>query len=354
MKKIFMVLLGACCAFLVACGGGGDSGAGSTEPPAQTFSATGTWSAMSAGGIYNITLDETAGTLSYLRPDEKTGSTNNTTLSGMTRGADGAYMFNTGFTVGGQSLQIALYRIDNNTLAGQILSSLNGSIKLAPVVASRSVVQDFSQISGDFNYSWIECDYSLASHLCEWGGQARLQGYRASLNIANSTITECNDGSIRISDCAPGNSASTTLTSVGNGVYALDGAPGFSIQAFPVGGENMSFLHFRAASPLTADTTYIGNGLLTHETAMTPAMLNGTWRAASADGRIGNVTINDTTMTVNMAGLAQSTGSINYNAPWNGLAEATIGGNGIPYYLAGNSKLLFVSGDLGFYILHRE
>ena len=94
--------------------------------------------------------------------------------------------------------------------------------------------------------------------------------------------------------------------------------------------------------------------MFAHEVAMTPAMLNGTWRAASADGRIGNVTINDTTMTVNMAGLAQSIGSINYNAPWNGLAEATTGGDGITYYLAGNSKLLFVTGDLGFYILHRE
>lgn len=353
MKKIFMLMLSACCAFLVACGGGGDSGAGSTEPPAQPFSATGTWSAMGAGGIYNITLDETAGTLSYLRPDEDTGVTVSTTLAGMTRGADGAYIFTTGLSVGGQPLNVTLYRVDNNTLAGQLLSSLRGVLKLVPVMASRKVVQDFSQISGDWSGSIFSCGDSLNNIPCQIDSNPPFRARAASAVINSMKLTACNIENVPMSACAPADVYTTpSLIQVGAGVYTTGDVDNEELfQAFTVAGNNLVFFHNRG---IERGAVYFGAALLAPEIPLTPEMLNGTWRASTADGRNGNVTINNTAVTAYIAGLPQTTGSINYNKPWNGLAQATIGNDGGTYYVAGNSKLLFISGDFGFYLLHRE
>ena len=348
MKKFLLSLSCVLSFALVGCGGGGGgSGDAPASAAAPVFSITGNWTAMSAGGIYGLVLDEAAGSLSYARPDEVTGATSNVSISGMRRGADGAYIFSTGLTVGGLALDVKLYRVDDNTLAGQIWSTLGGASKLTPVIASRSVVTDFSAINGNYSGSWLECDYSLADKRCNLGPGVTWQGYRDSVNFNALVMTACSDTNLNIAACAPADQGMVTFNALGGGVYA---AGPIRVLAFPVGGQNLVFSHLRLTD---TGTVYVGGELYAREADLPAATLNGTWRVATAEGRTGVATINGNDVTIQVEGLPVVTGTVKRNTPWTGLAQIEIAGESKPYYVSGNAKVLFAASDAGAYLLHR-
>ena len=346
LKIKFRVCFAFFALILSACGGGGGGGSISVTPP-SIFSITGEWRVMSPAGIYKLNLNEAAGTLQYARPDELTGVAVNTSLSGMTRGSDSAYLFDTGFSSSGLPLNISFYRVDNNTIAGQILSSLDGTLKLSPFVASRAILNDFTSISGDWNAVASECGYDTLDKRCEVSGIPLLQVLRYSVAYNNLTFSVCTDD-LRISLCAPANKQSFSANSIGEGI--IQSGDDLFV-AFPVAGSTHVFSHVKYA---TGAPTYLITQFLAPEAALSFANLNGTWRAATATGRTGSVTINNNTVSLNINGLAAASGTLSLTDPWVGLSRIDVSGSSRDYYLVGSSKLLFLSSDENFMILHRE
>ncbi len=346
MRKFLVLLF---CMFniaLVGCGGGGSSGGlPSSGTPAPVFTITGTWSAMSAGGIYNLTLDEAAGTLTYARPDEATGVVATVSMSGMKRGSDGAYVFVSGFVVGGLPLDVRLYRVDDHTLAGAILAQQGGALKLSPVVASKGAVADISQFKGQWNFNWSDCDY-----LADTGRCAFVAG-SAFAQFDGLVLTQCFNPATPATGCGTKTTV-LTLNALGGGIYGTNDPAGTErMQAFTVGGQPMVFDHWRSTTlprPMTALTYYAPI------TTAAATAFNGTWRVTRSDGRSGVATISGDTFKVVVAGLPDVTGTFKRNTPWAGQSRIDITGEANPYFVVGNDKLLVASGGLGQYVLHRE
>lgn len=338
-----------CSLLLGACGGGGSSGGQPSSSTPTPFSITGTWKAMSWAGIHDLVLDETAGSLKYTRVDEITGVSSATSITGMRRGGDGAYLFNTPFTVGGQPLNIALYRVDDNTLTGVLLSSLDGKLKLSPVVASRGAVTDAAALNGLWSLNWFGCPYSSADQACKLTPDYKYSGFRAYGRIENLVATECYSTATTIAaTCDPMDEAVTSYNALGGGVYTSGGD---LLQAFAVGGQTLLFTHYRdvgVADPLVVSAYYAPRV----EQAATA--FAGAWRAVMHDGRLGSATLTGDALKVTLADGSEITGTFKRNQPWNGLAQLDVTGQDQPYFVVGNEKLLVASGMWGQIVLHRE
>lgn len=347
---------------LAACGGGGgggeapasDSGVSApvVDPAPQAFSISGDWRAMSLGGIYTVSINGGNGVIEFTRPDEVSGATQRVVMAGMSRGSDGAYIFRSGFVVGGLALDVALYRVDNNTMAGQILSSRNGSMRRSPVILTRNWAKDLSSMPGDWVSADVGCEYEQSKGRCEYEVNATevapLEASFMSIRFNTSSFSFCAVSElINVADCPSGGLVQLGLTDLGDGRFDVLGDQSF---VFGVGGSDLMFNHAKEGQA----TVLTNMGLSARDSALAAGAFGGVWRAAADDGRTGAVTVNGEAVTIEIDGRAPISGKLTRNQPLRATGLLELDGQAYPYYWVGNEKLVLVSGNLGYFLLHRE
>lgn len=346
---------------LAACGGGGggeapvSDGGSSTpvvDPAPQAFSISGDWRAIGLAGIYAVSIDGGNGVIELTQPDEVSGTLQTLTLGGFSRGSDGAYIFQSGLAAGGLALDVALYRVDHDTMAGQILALRNGSMRRSPVILTRSWARHLNTMPGDWVSADVRCFYEQSKGRCESAlGGGAFSAYQAgalSVRLSAAQFLVCHEAApTSVSDCAPEKLQGVGVTDLGEGSFEFSGEQAF---VFHAGGSDLIFGHGREGQ---ADVlTYME--LMARDAALAPTAWNGLWRIATHDGRIGTVTVTGDALTVEVDGRAPVTGTLRRNQPLRSIGLIELDGQTHPYYSVGNEKLVLVSGHEGYYLLHRE
>jgi len=247
---------------------------------------------------------------------------------------------------------VALYRVDNDTMAGQILSLRNGSMQRSPVILTRSWAKHLNAMPGDWVSADVLCFYEQSKGKCEsvLGGGA-FSAYRAgalSVRLSAAQFLVCHEAApTSVSDCAPEKLQGVGVTDLGEGHFEFSDEQAF---VFHAGGSDLIFGHSREGQ---ADVLAYME-LMARDVALAPTAWNGLWRVATHDGRAGTVTVAGEALTVEIDGRASVIGKLTRNQPLRSIGLIELDGQAHPYYSVGNEKIALVSGNEGYYLLHRE
>jgi len=307
---------------------------------------------MGLAGIYEVSINDN-GVIQFDRPDDVNGSGGPVTIGGLIRGSDGSYVFRSGIVVGGLPLDVVLYRVDDNTMAGQIMASRNGSLRRAPVILTRNWAKDLSSMPGDWVSADVGCQYEHSKGRCEFEVSATevapFEASFMSIRFNPSSFSFCAVSElISVSDCPSGGLFQLDITDLGAGRFDVLGEESF---VFSVGGSDLIFNHDRLKDQASVSTNM---GLSARDSALAAGAFGGVWRVAADDGRTGTVTINGDAVTMEINGRAPISGTFTRNQPLRATGLLELDGQAYPYYWAGNEKLVLVSGNLGYFLLHRE
>ena len=316
IPRLGLLPAGLAVALLVSCGGADDA------------EVTRYQSVAMAGELIDYTLDTTKLTYTYTITESQFGLAGTTGTGTLTRNNDGSY------TPSGAP-EARLIILPNGLLFGAVRERFGASVVTTPIIGLRDPVTTMAALAADYNYLQRGC-LSAACQVSR--GTFRLN--------AAGAWSLCRDGNVAAGACT-GKAASGTLESRGGGLWRMKSDDGTDIGTafgFSSAGQNVLTIDLKDRR-----VGGFGIGMLVggQQVAMTRAMTDGTWIAATASGHWlvfassgSDITISQLDgMPVNLVT------TFTANDPWAGMATTAWGEAGF-FAGAGVYMLETPSGDV--------
>lgn len=294
IRRLRLLPAGLAVALLISCGGGGD--------------ATSYRSVAMAGELIDFTLDAANLTYSYTITESQFGLDGTTSSGTLTRNADGSY------TPSGAP-EARVIALPNGLLLGAVRERFGTEIVTVPILGLKDPVTTTAALAADYNYVQRAC----AATLCPV--------VRGTFHIdAAGAWTSCRDGNLAAGPCT-GTAATGTLESRGGGRWQVKSDDGTDIGtaiALASAGQNVLVIDLKDRR-----VGGFGVGMLVggQQVAMTPAMTDGTWIAATASGHWLTFTASGSDINITeIDGQPVSLGTtFSANDPWTGMATTAWG-----------------------------
>jgi len=298
IRRLRFLSAGLGLALLVSCGGNdGD--------------ATRYQSVAMAGELIDYTVDTTNLTYTYAITESQFGLAGKTYNGTLTSNADGSYT-----PSGAPDARVVV--LPNGLLLGAVRERFGADLVTVPIIGLKDPVRTIAALAADYNYVQRSCASAVcpASH-----GTFRIG--------AAGTWSSCRDGNIAAGACT-GTAANGTLESRGGGLWRVKSDDGTDIgtaMSFNSAGQNVLIVDLKDRR-----AGGFGIGMLVggQQVAMTPAMTNGTWIAATGSGHWFVFTASGSDIAISQfdwqpVSLAVT---ITGNDPWTGMATTSWGDAG--------------------------
>ena len=291
VTHLWLLPAGLVVALLVSCGGASDG------------TATRYQSVAMAGELIDYTLDTTKLTYTYTITESQFGLDGTTGTGTLTHNADGSY------TPSGAP-DARLIVLPNGLLIGAVRERFGADVVTTPIIGLRDPVTTLAALAADYNYVARGC----ASAVC-------LMSHGSFRIDAAGAWSSCRDGNIAAGACT-GAAASGTLESRGDGQWRMKSDDGTDIgtaMSFNSDGQNVLIVDLKDRR-----AGGFGIGMLVggQQVAMTPAMTDGTWVAATASGHWFVFTASGSDINISQVDWlpANLATTFSANDPWTGMA----------------------------------